>query len=105
MAYTIMVNGTHRGLDPAKPLLWVLHDQLGLKGHKYGCGVGLMSRNAVIAQRVTAMSTTALLSNNTRHADAEIDTHMSSNLCRCANLQLCYPRGDQPCRGYPQQRG
>lgn len=26
--------------DPDKPLLWVLRDELGLKGTKYGCGVG-----------------------------------------------------------------
>ena len=26
--------------DSAKPLLWVLRDELGLKGTKYGCGVG-----------------------------------------------------------------
>lgn len=27
--------------DPRKPLLWVLRDALGLKGTKYGCGVGI----------------------------------------------------------------
>jgi isoquinoline 1-oxidoreductase beta subunit len=27
--------------DAEKPLLWVLRDELGLKGTKYGCGVGL----------------------------------------------------------------
>ncbi len=27
--------------DPEKPLLWVLRDELGLKGTKYGCGVGM----------------------------------------------------------------
>src|SRR5512139_2364 len=27
--------------DPEKPLLWVLRDELGLKGTKYGCGVGV----------------------------------------------------------------
>jgi hypothetical protein len=28
------------GADPDTPLLWVLRDALGLKGTKYGCGVG-----------------------------------------------------------------
>lgn len=28
-------------VDPDKPLLWVLRDEFGLKGTKYGCGVGL----------------------------------------------------------------
>jgi sulfur oxidation c-type cytochrome SoxA len=26
--------------DPATPLLWVLHEQLGLTGTQYGCGIG-----------------------------------------------------------------
>jgi isoquinoline 1-oxidoreductase alpha subunit len=28
-------------VDPAMPLLWVLRDQLGLTGTKYGCGAAL----------------------------------------------------------------
>jgi len=31
----------HVQSDPEKPLLWVLRDELGLKGTKYGCGVGV----------------------------------------------------------------
>ena len=27
--------------DPAQPLLWLLRDELGLTGTKYGCGLGL----------------------------------------------------------------
>ncbi|MFZ5512609.1 MAG: molybdopterin cofactor-binding domain-containing protein [Pseudomonadota bacterium] len=39
----LTVNGsTHQvDADPDKPLLWVLRDELGLKGTKYGCGVGV----------------------------------------------------------------
>jgi isoquinoline 1-oxidoreductase beta subunit len=39
---TLCVNGQHRTLetDPELPLLWALRDHLGLKGTKYGCGVG-----------------------------------------------------------------
>jgi isoquinoline 1-oxidoreductase beta subunit len=39
----LTVNGvTYRvQADPEKPLLWVLRDELGLKGTKYGCGVGV----------------------------------------------------------------
>lgn len=35
------VNGTPRQVDvtPDMPLLWVLRDELGLTGTKYGCGV------------------------------------------------------------------
>jgi len=35
------VNGTRRevDVDPATPLLWVLRDELGMTGTKFGCGV------------------------------------------------------------------
>lgn len=37
----LKVNGTPRQVDvtPDMPLLWVLRDELGLTGTKYGCGV------------------------------------------------------------------
>jgi isoquinoline 1-oxidoreductase beta subunit len=40
---TLTVNGEDYPLsiDPETPLLWALRDTLGLKGTKYGCGVGL----------------------------------------------------------------
>ena len=42
MSITLTVNGARRVLDvdPATPLLWVLRDDLGLTGAKYGCGIG-----------------------------------------------------------------
>jgi isoquinoline 1-oxidoreductase subunit alpha len=41
MAFTLTINGTAHELDvePETPLLWVLRDQLGLTGTKYGCGI------------------------------------------------------------------
>ncbi|MGH8319054.1 MAG: (2Fe-2S)-binding protein [Steroidobacteraceae bacterium] len=41
MAYTITVNGAQRTVDVEAdtPLLWVLRDELGLKGTKFGCGM------------------------------------------------------------------
>jgi isoquinoline 1-oxidoreductase alpha subunit len=43
MPYTLTVNGRSTTVDvPAdEPLLWVLRDTLGLKGTKFGCGMGL----------------------------------------------------------------
>jgi isoquinoline 1-oxidoreductase alpha subunit len=43
MAYTIEVNGVKRtvDVDGDMPLLWVLRDELDLKGPKFGCGAGL----------------------------------------------------------------
>jgi isoquinoline 1-oxidoreductase alpha subunit len=39
----IMLNGQSREIDadPDKPLLWILRDDLGLVGTKYGCGQAL----------------------------------------------------------------
>jgi len=42
-AYTLNVNGAARAVevrDAAEPLLFVLRNQLGLTGAKYGCGLG-----------------------------------------------------------------
>jgi isoquinoline 1-oxidoreductase subunit alpha len=41
MAFTITVNGSKRTVETAAdtPLLWVLRDELGLKGTKFGCGM------------------------------------------------------------------
>lgn len=41
MPYTLKVNGETRTVDvePDTPLLWVLRDELGFKGVKFGCGV------------------------------------------------------------------
>jgi len=42
MPYTLNVNGQSRTVDVPEnmPLLWVLRDVLGMKGTKFGCGVG-----------------------------------------------------------------
>jgi isoquinoline 1-oxidoreductase alpha subunit len=41
MRYRLTVNGEERRVDvePDTPLLWVLRDELGLTGTKYGCGI------------------------------------------------------------------
>jgi isoquinoline 1-oxidoreductase alpha subunit len=43
MPYRLNINGVTREVDVPKdmPLLWVLRDELGLIGTKYGCGKGL----------------------------------------------------------------
>ena len=41
MPLELLVNGQRRAVDaaPETPLLWVLRDELGLTGTKFGCGV------------------------------------------------------------------
>jgi isoquinoline 1-oxidoreductase subunit alpha len=43
MQYTLHVNGRQHtvDVDGDTPLLWVLRDEIELKGAKFGCGVGL----------------------------------------------------------------
>lgn len=41
MAFKLTINGEETTVDvePAMPLLWVLRDELGLTGTKFGCGI------------------------------------------------------------------
>lgn len=43
MQFTLTVNGRNHtvDVDADTPLLWVLRDEIDLKGAKFGCGVGL----------------------------------------------------------------
>ncbi|HKJ09675.1 MAG TPA: molybdopterin cofactor-binding domain-containing protein, partial [Gammaproteobacteria bacterium] len=46
----LIINGEPREIDvaPDTPLLWALRDSLGLKGTKYGCGVGVCGSCTVL---------------------------------------------------------
>ena len=132
---TLRINGTARtvDIDDDVPLLWVLRDELGLTGTKYGCGIAqcgactvhidqrtaracatpaatLAGRDVVTIEGIGGdvaravqeawrrldvpqcgycqsgqiMSAIALLSEVRRPSDADIDTAMSGNVCRCA---------------------
>ena len=49
---TLKVNGSTHSLelDPATPLLYVLSDDLGLRGPKFGCGLGQCGACTVIVE-------------------------------------------------------
>jgi isoquinoline 1-oxidoreductase subunit alpha len=49
MQFTLHVNGRNYtvDVDSDTPLLWVLRDEIDLKGTKFGCGVGLCGACAV----------------------------------------------------------
>lgn len=131
---TLKINGKpqHYNGDPEMPLLWVLRDELNLKGTKFGCGMGLCGACTVhvngepmrscvtkasdvsgksittiegvspdgshpvqmawvaldvpqcgYCQAGQIMSACALLAKKPRPTDAEIDSAMAGNLCRC----------------------
>ena len=134
MPITLNVNGQNRTVDadPETPLLWVIREDLGLTGTKYGCGVaqcgactvhvdgeslrscaapvgamagrkittieGLSSRAAKAVQKAWVdldvvqcgycqsgqiMTTVALLAAQPEPSDADIDSALSGNICRC----------------------
>ena len=129
------LNGEERQVEsePDTPLLWVIRDELGLTGTKFGCGMALCGACTVhvdgqairscstavedvegaqittiegidgaAAKAVQAawdkldvvqcgycqsgqiMSAVALLSENPKPSDEDIDAAMSGNVCRCA---------------------
>jgi nicotinate dehydrogenase subunit A len=67
MAIQLKVNGRTHSLDvdPATPLLYVLSDDLGLRGPKFGCGLGqcgactVIVRDRAVRSCVTPVSTVA----------------------------------------------
>ena len=58
MAHDFDVNGSSKSVsaDDAKPLLWVLREDLGLNGAKYGCGVGMCGACTVMVDGVATRS-------------------------------------------------
>ena len=135
----LSINGMSRQVDvaPEMPLLWVLRDELGLTGTKYGCGMSLCGActvhldgvairscvtpvSAVAGKKITTieglsadgshplqkawvthqvpqcgycqsgqiMQAASLLTKHPKPTDADIDTEMAGNVCRCGT----YPR-------------
>ncbi|WP_395675780.1 (2Fe-2S)-binding protein [Inquilinus sp.] len=66
MAITLRINGTERSVEaePDTPLLWVLREQIGLTGTKYGCGIAQCGACTVhidgVATRSCAMPVSAI---------------------------------------------
>ena len=56
--YRLRINRALRDVDvpSGTPLLWVLRDSLGLRGTKYGCGVGICGACTVLAGREAVRS-------------------------------------------------
>ena len=73
MKYTLKVNGraSDVDVDPATPLLFVLSDDLSLRGPKFGCGLGQCGACTVIANGQAIRSCVTPVS---QAATAEITT-------------------------------
>ncbi len=139
MTTRLQINGKTMNVnaEPDTPLLWVIRDEVGLTGTKFGCGMALCGActvhldgqpvrscqtplSAAAGKKVTTieslstnnshplqkawiahdvpqcgycqsgqlMSAAALLKTNSNPTDADIDSAMSGNICRCGT----YPR-------------
>ncbi len=58
MGNDLTINGiVHRvDVDDEMPLLWVLRDELGMTGTKYGCGIGVCGACAVLVNGLAIRS-------------------------------------------------
>jgi aerobic-type carbon monoxide dehydrogenase small subunit (CoxS/CutS family) len=108
-AITIKVNGQSHtlDLDPATPLLYVLSDDLALRGPKFGCGLGQCGactaivngtenphpiQKAFIDEQAAQcgfclngviLTAKAFLDKNPKASEAETQQALSTVLCRC----------------------
>jgi len=117
---TLKINGRPVAVDtpPDTPLLWVLRDELGMTGTKFGCGMALCAVGDQAVSTIDAMaddrvgrvvqaawvelgvaqcgycqagqimSAVALLKQQPKPSERQIDEAMNSNICRCGT----YPR-------------
>ena len=96
---TLNVNGLPRDhqAEPDTPLLWVLRDELGLTGTKYGCGIAQCGACTVLAdgQPIRSCSTPIAAL-----AAAKITTIES--LGGAHPLQVAWVKNDVPQCGYCQ---
>jgi isoquinoline 1-oxidoreductase subunit alpha len=87
MPTKLTVNGksTSVSSDADTPLLWVLRDELGLTGTKFGCGMGLCGACTV-------------------HVDGEATRSCSTPIANVANKKITTIEGLSPNGTHPLQR-
>ena len=101
MALTLNVNGTSHTVDvePETPLLWVLRDNIGLTGTKYGCGIAKCGACTVHIDGRKAFSCTMKAS---AAVGAEITTIEGLSEDSSHPVQVAWTEGDVPQCGYCQ---
>jgi len=96
MSIHLNINGQNHSLDlePETPLLWVLRDELGLSGTKFGCGVASCGACTVavdgVATRSCVMPIAALQGRAIRTIEAEPDRITAA--LQAAWIQLQVPQ-------------
>src|SRR6478672_8262945 len=107
----IILNGQMKEIeaDPDKPLLWILRDDLGLVGTKYGCGQALCGSCTVHVDGQAVRSCSAAMEDINGKQVLTIEAlHPTGDHpgqkgpggnCRCRNAAIARP--DRLCRRPP----
>ncbi len=98
---TLTINGQPRQTDaePAMPLLWLLRDELGLTGTKFGCGIGACGACTV---DVDGVAMRACITPWSAVADRPIRTIEGAADAAVAAVQAAWVAGQVPQCGYCQ---
>src|SRR2546430_1083141 len=101
MQLSLVVNGKPAPVDvpPNMPLLWVLRDVLGLRGTKYGCGIGQCGACTVLLQDRAVRSCQTPVS---AAVDAPVTTIEGLSTDGAHPLQRAWQELDVPQCGYCQ---
>ena len=101
MSYSLSVNGQERVIDADgdTPLLWVVRENLGLTGTKFGCGVGLCGACTVHLEGRPVRSCSVPIS---AVANSHITTIEGLSKARSHPLQIAWIAEQVPQCGYCQ---
>jgi isoquinoline 1-oxidoreductase alpha subunit len=101
MTVQLTVNGVSHDLDvePDAPLLWVIRDELGLTGTKFGCGIAQCGACTVHVNGVAQRSCVTPVSSV---AGAEVSTIESLGAERLSAVQQAWIDHQVPQCGYCQ---
>ncbi len=99
MATTLEVNGRSVAIkaDPDTPLLWVLRDEVGLIGPKFGCGIGQCGACTVLVDGSPIRSCSMPISGLAGMKISTIESLGGNH-----PLQLAWVKNDVPQCGYCQ---
>ncbi len=103
-AITLMVNGRRRTVDalPDTPLLWVLRDELKLKGTKYSCGMSECGACTVHLDGAPVRSCVTPVSMAANRSVTTIEALATTKDARLLALQAAWIADEVPQCGYCQ---